>query len=107
MCADPPQIKVTHLSVSGPMKGLMISCMVDLEASNSPTLMFTASSSASAPEQFERGGSLDKVGLWCGVANVEPKLPDLFPSGWIIAELTVEPVLFPDVVEEAWSALDR
>lgn len=44
MSAYSLKIEFAHLSVSVPVRGLKISCMVDLEANNSPTLVFSSSS---------------------------------------------------------------
>ncbi len=103
-----PKIKVTHLSVRGPMKGLIISCTVAFEANNSPTLMFTSSSWVPVSEQFESGslcakvGSLERVVFWFGGANAVPKFPVLFSNDWMKGGLSVESVPFSETFEVTW-----
>lgn len=53
----------TYLFVSGPMKGLVISCTVALEANSNPTLTFSLSSLPGERGQSEElGGSSVAVG---------------------------------------------
>lgn len=107
---------ITHLLVRGPMKGLVISCTVALEANNRPTLTFSFRSWSSALGQSDPfWGGVPKVGagvigpalLICGVKPVRRvvlsykdtmlwKVPDgergdteLFRTTWAASSSTV------------------
>lgn len=89
------------------VKGLMMSCMVDLEANSSPTLMLTSSRWPCVYEQLDfnlraQVGSLGGTGVQFGGENVESKVND-----WLMVGFNVRSMLFPGAVVAAWLVLYR